>query len=215
MHDQRKLLLLIVDIQRDFLPGGALAVGDGDAIIEPTRKLMMGRAFTYMVATQDWHPRGHISFASAHPGRKPFDTIKLYGRDQVLWPDHCVAGSAGAALSPGLPWIRVDAIIRKGRDPKVDSYSSMRNNWNEYNERPSTGLGGFIRELGVEDVYICGLARDYCVKWTAEDAAELGFRIFVLWDLTRPVDPDSNDSVRRDLEARGIKIVESSRLLPE
>jgi len=215
MHDKRRSILLIVDIQLDFLPGGALAVDDGDAILEPTRRLMSSGAFVHMVATQDWHPAGHISFASSHAGRKPFDTIKLYGQDQVLWPDHCVAGSAGAALTPELPWTKVDAIVRKGTDPKVDSYSGIRNNWNQDRERPSTGLGGLIRELGVEYVYICGLARDYCVKWTAEDSAELGFKTCVLWDLTRPVDPGSNDSVRHDLQTHGIKIIESANLLPQ
>ena len=174
---------------------------------------MTSGVFTHMVATQDWHPEGHISFASTHPGSKPFDTISLYGHDQVLWPDHCVAGSAGAALAPDLPWTKVNAIIRKGTDAKVDSYSGIRNNWNEHNERPNTGLGGLIRELSVEYVYICGLARDYCVKWTAEDAAELGFQTSILWDLTRPVNPLSNDSVRLDLETRGIKIIESESLL--
>lgn len=205
-------VLLVVDVQNDFLPGGALAVADGDAILEPLAKLMRSGAFRHIVATQDWHPPGHVSFASTHRGRKPFESMLLYGHEQVLWPDHCVVGSEGAALNGRLPWERVRAVIRKGSDPKVDSYSGFRNNWNEDGERPPTGLGGYLRECGFDKVYVCGLARDVCVKWTAEDAAALGFETTFLWDLTRSVDPSSDEEVRASLRAKGIRLLEASSI---
>jgi nicotinamidase/pyrazinamidase len=198
--------LLLVDIQPDFLPGGALAVPDGDAILDPVRRLVEQDPFDLYVATQDWHPPGHISFASQHPGRSPLDVIELYGHPQVLWPDHCVQGSPGAELHPAIPWQRVSAIIRKGADAATDSYSGFRNNWDRDGERPATGLLGYLREHGVGHVFLCGLARDYCVKWSAEDAAAAGLRTTVLWELTRPVDPTSDDDVRRDLERAGVEV---------
>ena len=204
--------LLLVDLQIDFLPGGALAVADGDAIIEPIRGLAASGAFPFVVATQDWHPRGHISFASSHPGRKPFDTILLCGDQQVLWPDHCVAGTAGAALHPRVPREAIRAIVRKGMDHDADSYSGFRDNPNAAGERRPTGLRGLLTECGVRDVYVCGLARDYCVSWTALDAADLGFATAVLWDLTRPVSAANNDDTERRLRAHGIAIVESATL---
>lgn len=200
--------LILVDIQPDFLPGGALAVPDGDAILDPVRRLVERDPFALYVATQDWHPPQHVSFASRHPGRSPLDVIELYGHDQVLWPDHCVQGTPGAELHHAIPWERVSAIIRKGTDAETDSYSGFRNNWNREGERPSTGLLGYLRERGVERIFLCGLARDYCVKWSAEDAAAAGLRTTVLWDLTRPVDPASDDAVRRDLEQAAVEIRE-------
>jgi nicotinamidase/pyrazinamidase len=200
--------LILTDIQPDFLPGGALAVPDGDAILEPVRRLVERDPFALYVATQDWHPPQHVSFASRHPGRSPLDVIELYGHDQVLWPDHCVQGTPGAELHHAIPWERVSAIIRKGTDAETDSYSGFRNNWNREGERPSTGLLGYLRERGVDRVFLCGLARDYCVKWSAEDAAAAGLRTTVLWDLTRPVDPASDDAVRRDLEQAAVEVRE-------
>jgi nicotinamidase/pyrazinamidase len=197
---------LIVDIQHDFLPGGALGIAGGDAILAPIRRLLESESFGCVVATQDWHPKGHVSFASSHKGRNPFEAISLYGREQVLWPDHCVAGSPGAALHPSLPLDKIDAIIRKGTDAKVDSYSAFRNNWDEHGNRPPTGLAGYLRERGITDVEICGLARDYCVLWSSEDAADAGFTTTVLWDLTRPVDPASDAAVRATLERKGVRI---------
>lgn len=210
--DKDRAVLLLVDIQPDFVPGGALPVGEGDAILAPVARLMTSEAFHNFAATQDWHPRGHVSFASQHEGHQPFDVIQLYGHDQTLWPDHCVQGTQGAALAPDLPWERVSVIIRKGMDPACDSYSGFRNNWNPQGERPSTGLAGYLRERGWTDVFVCGLARDVCVKWTAEDAARAGFATWVLWDLTRAVVPDSDESVRRDLEAAGARVITSDRL---
>jgi nicotinamidase/pyrazinamidase len=209
----RETCLLLVDVQIDFLPGGALAVGEGDRILAPIRALLESGRFRNVVATQDWHPPNHISFASRHPGRRPFETILLYGRDQVLWPDHCVVGTRGAALHADVPLDRVRAIIRKGTDPAVDSYSGFRNNWNADGRRPPTGLGGYLTECGFRHVYVCGLARDFCVKWSAEDAADLGFATTVIWDLTRPVDAGSDDRVRAAFAAKDVRIANSAALL--
>jgi nicotinamidase/pyrazinamidase len=198
--------LILVDIQPDFLPGGALAVPDGDAILDPVRRLVEADPFGLYVATQDWHPAGHVSFASRHPGHEPLDVIELYGHPQTLWPDHCVQGTPGAELHGAIPWERVSAVIRKGTDAETDSYSGFRNNWDRSGERPHTGLLGYLRERGIEDVFLCGLARDFCVKWSAEDAAAAGLRAVVLWELTRPVDPASDAAVRADLERAGVEV---------
>lgn len=204
--DLRRTALLVVDIQLDFLPGGALPVQSGNEILEPVAALMRSERFGLCVATQDWHPPGHVSFASHH-GRTPFDRMQLYGHLQILWPDHCVQGTPGASLHPSLPWHKAEAIIRKGTDPRTDSYSGWRNNWNAQGLRPPTGLGGYLRERDITQVCICGLARDFCVKWTAEDATAAGFGTTVVWDLTRPVDPASDASVRDDLAAAGVTVV--------
>lgn len=210
--DREHAALLVVDVQPDFMPGGALPVSEGDRILAPLRRLLESGRFRHRVATQDWHPPGHISFASRHSGRAPFDTLGLYGHPQMLWPDHCIRGTAGAALHPALPWERVDLILRKGTDPQVDSYSGFRNNWDPRGERPPTGLAGYLRERGVREVYLCGLAREVCVKWTAEDAVEAGFRTRLLWDLTRAVDPGADEALRADLTRRGVEIITSDRL---
>jgi nicotinamidase/pyrazinamidase len=210
--DTARTALLLVDIQPDFLPGGALAVENGDAILEPIRALMERDSFGLYVATQDWHPPDHVSFASRHAGYAPLDVVEVHGHEQTLWPDHCVQGTSGAELHGAIPWERVSAIIRKGTDERTDSYSGFRNNWDPAGERPPTGLAGYLRERGIDTVVLCGLARDFCVKWSAEDAAAAGFRAVVLWDLTRPVDPASDERVRRDLETAGVEVVESARL---
>jgi len=199
--------LIVVDLQPDFMPGGALPVAEGDRVVAPIRDLLLSGRFDVVVATQDWHPRHHASFASAHAGKRPFDVVTLHGHEQVLWPDHCIQGTPGAALQEGLPLEWVDAIIRKGSDPTVDSYSGFRNNWDVMGARPPTGLAGYLKERGTTHVLVCGLARDYCVKWTAEDAAAAGFRTRFLWELTRPVDPASDGRVREELERAGIEIV--------
>lgn len=198
--------LLLIDIQPDFLPGGALAIAEGDAILGPVNRLLERDEYDLYVATQDWHPAGHVSFASTHD-RRPFEVIELYGHPQTLWPDHCVQGTTGAELSPRIDWDRLSAVIRKGSDADADSYSGFRNNWNARGERPTTGLAGYLRERGVGAVHLCGLARDYCVKWSAEDAAAAGFDTTVLWDLTRPVDPTSDERVRKELENAGVRVV--------
>lgn len=202
--------LIVVDVQLDFLPGGALAVRGSDEILAPLDALLRSNRFPLVVATQDWHPPGHVSFASSHPGRRPFEKIDLYGHEQILWPDHCIQDTPGASLHPDLPWRYATAIIRKGADGDVDSYSAFRNNWNAAGKRPPTGLAGYLRERGVERIFICGLARDFCVKWTAEDAVDLGFETTIIWDLTRAVDPSSDGAACR---SRGITLIQSRTLL--
>ncbi len=213
MRIDSQTALIVVDVQPDFLPGGALGVADGEAILAPLAGLLRARRFPHVAATQDWHPPGHVSFASSHRGRAPFDRIELYGREQVLWPDHCVQGTPGAALRADLPWESADAIVRKGTDPDVDSYSGLRNNWDRHGRRPPTGLGGWLRERGVARVAVCGLARDFCVRWTAEDARAMGFETAVLWDLTRSVDPAGDGALREALGAAGIEVGSSGTLL--
>ena len=210
--DRDTTALIIVDLQPDFMPGGALPVEEGDALVPQIRDLVRARRFGLHVATQDWHPRDHVSFASEHEGREPMDVIELHGHDQTLWPDHCIQGTRGAELHADMDWTPIEAVIRKGTDPKSDSYSGFRNNWTPDGERPPTGLEGYLKERGIDAVALCGLARDVCVKWTAEDAADAGFRTLFLWDLTRAVDPGADDRVRSDLEKAGVELVESGAL---
>ena len=207
-----RIALILVDVQPDFMPGGMLACHEGDAIVPGVDALLRQRRFRHVVATQDWHPRGHVSFASSHPGRAPFEQITLYGQPQTLWPEHCVQGTPGAELHPGIDWSALDAVIRKGSDPGVDSYSGFRENHGPHGHRPSTGLAGWLRERGVDEVVVCGLARDVCVLWTVQDALDLGFRASVLWDLSRPVTPASDDATRATLRAQGIGIMTSAEL---
>ncbi len=173
--------LIVVDVQYDFCPAGALAVPGGDEVV-PLINALLPR-FPIVVATQDWHPPGHASFASSHPGRKPLDVIDLDGVQQVLWPDHCVAGTPGAGFHSGLDLRAARAIVRKGTDPNVDSYSAFRDNHREH----PTGLAGLLRELGVEHVVIVGLATDYCAAASARDAVEMGFAAEIWLPATRPV----------------------------
>jgi len=180
--------LILVDIQNDFLPGGALAVPDGDAIIPIANHLQA--AFPLVVATQDWHPANHGSFAANHPGRKDFEQIDLHGLPQTLWPAHCVQGTAGAELAPGLQRERIAKIFPKGTDADIDSYSGLFDN----GHRKSTGLGEWLRASGVTEIFVCGLATDYCVKFTALDAAQLGFKTYFIEDASRGVNIQPNDS---------------------
>mgnify|MGYP006290266409 CR=1 FL=1 len=205
--------LLLIDLQPDFFPGGALAVEDGDKIIPGITKLMQSRRFGIQVATQDWHPPDHISFASRHDGKAPFDTKEYHGHEQTLWPDHCVRGTPGAQLHPDLPWIEIGAVIRKGMPSDADSYSGFRNNWNAAGERPNTGLAGYLRDRGITTTFLCGLARDVCVLWSALDSADNGFDTYFLWDLTRAVDPEQDEQTRQTLEDKGIQIINSDALV--
>lgn len=198
--------LLVIDLQPDFMPGGALACHEGDAIVPGIAALLASRRYATVVATQDWHPAAHASFASSHAGHAPFDTITLHGQPQVLWPDHCVQGTPGAALSAGVDWTSADLILRKGTRPQVDSYSAFQENHGPNGTRPSTGLAGWLRERGIEEVHVCGLARDYCVLWSAQDAAAAGFRVRFLWHLTQPVTPSGDAPTRAALDAAGIAI---------
>lgn len=210
--DRDHSVLLLIDIQPDFMPGGNLPVAEGERIVAPVNALLASGRFRHVVATQDWHPPGHISFASSHPGRQPLERIELYGHEQTLWPDHCIQGSAGAQLHPDLTLNRVDAVIRKGTDPACDSYSGFRNNWNPQGERPATGLAGYLKERGVRHVYLCGLARDVCVAWSAEDAVAAGFNTWLVWDLTRSVNPVADTQLRERLGTHGVTLVGSDHL---
>ncbi|GLQ92529.1 bifunctional nicotinamidase/pyrazinamidase [Dyella acidisoli] len=210
MHQQAALIL--VDVQPDFMPGGTLACHEGDAIVPGIDQLLRRHLFQQTVATQDWHPRGHVSFASVHAGMAPFQQIQLYGQPQTLWPDHCVQDTAGAALHPGIDWSSADLILRKGNRPDVDSYSAFQENHGPDGSRPSTGLAGWLRERGVHEIYAAGLARDVCVLWTVQDALALGFRANVVWDLTRPVTPESDAATRTTLGELGVGIVQSAEL---
>ncbi|MBD7954250.1 bifunctional nicotinamidase/pyrazinamidase [Stenotrophomonas sp. Sa5BUN4] len=199
--------LIVVDLQPDFMPGGALACADGDALVAPIAALLAERRYRTVVATQDWHPANHASFASHYAGQQPFAQIQLHGHPQTLWPDHCVQGSPGAVLHPGVDWNAADLVLRKGTRPRVDSYSAFRENHGPEGSRPATGLAGWLRERGISEVHVCGLARDYCVLWTAQDAASAGFAVGFHWDLTRPVRADNDDATRQALATAGIALL--------
>src|SRR6266702_1482977 len=174
--------LIVVDVQNDFCPGGRLAVQKGDEVVPAVNAL--AQRFANVVLTQDWHPPGHQSFATSHPGRKTFDSIKLPYGEQVLWPDHCVQGSDGAALHKDLSVPRAQLLIRKGYNKDVDSYSAFL----EADRKTRTGLEGYLEERGIKRVFVCGLATDFCVAWTALDARKLGFAAAVIEDACRAID---------------------------
>ncbi|QNR97557.1 bifunctional nicotinamidase/pyrazinamidase [Stenotrophomonas sp. 169] len=199
--------LIVVDLQPDFMPGGALACLEGDALVAPIAALLAQKRYRTVVATQDWHPANHASFASHYPGGQPFAQIPLHGHAQTLWPDHCIQGSAGAALHTGVDWNAADMVLRKGSNPQVDSYSAFRENHGPDGNRPPTGLAGWLRERGISEVHVCGLARDYCVLWTAQDAVSAGFAVGFHWDLTRPVSADNDDATRQALATAGIALL--------
>ena len=201
-------VLIVVDVQNDFLPGGALAVPDGDAVIAPINRL--SRAFRHVVLTQDWHPAGHASFASSHPAKVPFDTAELHYGTQVLWPDHCVQGTPGAAISRDLDIPHAQLVIRKGYNGGIDSYSGFK----EADRRTSTGLAGYLTERGFRRVFCAGLALDFCVAWTALDAAEAGFETTLIEDASRAIDTNGSlEKARADLEAAGVAMVDSTQIL--
>ena len=208
--DREKDALVVVDVQHDFLPGGALAVAGGDAIVAPIAAL--APRFATVVATQDWHPAGHVSFASAHPGRAPYQSVELPQGPQELWPDHCVQGSRGAALHPGLPDAAISLVLRKGTRGDVDSYSAFRENVGPDGRRPTTGLGAWLAARGVRRVFVCGLARDFCVRASAVDAAAEGFEAVVLDDLTRAVFPDRRAETDALLARAGVRLASSVEL---
>ena len=194
--------LILVDLQNDFCPGGALAVPDGDRVIPLANDLQ--KKFDLAVATQDWHPADHGSFAASHPGKKPGDAIDLAGLPQILWPVHCVQETPGAELHPRLERSAIDRVFRKGEDPLTDSYSGFFDN----GRRKSTGLGEYLKSRGVASVYVCGLATDYCVKFTALDAVQLGFETFLIEDACRGVNLEPGD-VRcavDEMLAKGVRI---------
>ena len=200
--------LVLVDIQNDFLPGGALAVPDGDKVIPVVNKLQA--SFPLVVATQDWHPANHGSFAANHPGKKVFEQIKLNGLTQTLWPVHCVQQTPGAALATSLKQDRIAKIFQKGTDPGIDSYSGLFDN----GHRRSTGLGEWLKAKGVTEVYVCGLATDYCVKFTALDAVQFAFKTCLIEDASRGVNlhPDDVANAIAEMKRAGINIVQSTKI---
>ncbi len=203
-----KEALILVDIQNDFCPGGALAVRDGDAVVAVANRLMPH--FSIVVATQDWHPAEHRSFAVNHPGRKPFEVIDLDGLQQVLWPAHCVQSTPGAAFHPRLDVARITKVFPKGTDPRIDSYSGFFDN----GRRQATGLGDWLRAAGVDAVSVLGLATDYCVKFTALDAVGLGMRTTLIEDGCRGVGlgpTDIADAIAA-MRAAGVRIADSNAL---
>jgi nicotinamidase/pyrazinamidase len=201
-----RAVLLIIDVQKDFCPGGSLAVPEGDLIVPVINRLTP--LFPLTAASRDWHPAGHVSFASAHPGKKPFQTIGSSGQKQELWPDHCVAGSPGADFHPALDLTSVRLIVHKGLRPTVDSYSAFFEN----DRRTTTGLDGWLRGLDCRRVYLAGLATDYCVLFTALDAVRLGFETALIEDASRGVDRPAGNTGRAVLAMRhkGVAIVQSS-----
>jgi len=203
--------LLLVDIQHDFMPGGALAVPQGDEVVPVANRLQP--CFDLVVATQDWHPPGHGSFASQHPGRKPFDVIELNGLEQILWPDHCVQGTRGAELVPELDQSRIARVFRKGTDPGIDSYSGFFDN----GHKQATGLGDYLRDRGVNTVYLVGLAEDVCVMYTALDARRLGFQVRVVREGTRPVNAQPGDAARAEqrMTEAGVAFVSAESIVAE
>ncbi len=202
-------LLLVVDVQNDFCPGGALAVADGDAVVPLVTAL--GRIFAHVVLTQDWHPPGHSSFASSHPGRQPFESLEAAYGPQTLWPDHCVQGTEGAAFHAGLDLPGAELVIRKGFRREIDSYSAFFEN----DHATPTGLAGYLRERGLARVYLCGLATDFCVGFSAIDAARAGFEAVLIEDACRAIDLDGSlVAARANMAEAGVAFMSSERFVP-
>jgi nicotinamidase/pyrazinamidase len=201
-------VLIVVDVQNDFCPAGALAVAGGDDAVEPI--VCVARLFEHIVLTQDWHPPNHVSFASSHPGRQPFETIELAYGAQTLWPPHCVQGSWGAEFHPALQLPRAELILRKGFHAEIDSYSAFFEN----DHATATGLAGYLRERGLTRVFLAGLAYDYCVGYSALDARRVGLPAIVLRDACRAI--GLNDSVakmEREFAEAGVAVAETAELL--
>lgn len=203
-----KNALLIIDIQNDFCPGGALSVPEGDQVITVINSIV--KKFYKVIATQDWHPINHISFARNHPGKKEYEEIEVSGIKQVLWPIHCVPGTKGAEFHPDLIADNFDIILRKGNNPKIDSYSAFKEN----DKKTITGLNGYLKELDIKQVFICGLALDYCVFYSAMDSKEMGFDTYVILDATRGIDspPGSKENALNSMRNRGIRIIKSTEI---
>ena len=201
-------VLLIVDVQNDFCPGGALAIAQGDAVVPAINRL--ARTYAHIVLTQDWHPSGHLSFASSHPGKRPFETVTLAYGAQTLWPDHCVQETPGAAFHAALDTSRAELVLRKGYNRDIDSYSAFYENDRE----TATGLAGYLRERGLGRIFCAGLAFDYCVRYSAEDAAHAGFEAFVIEDACRAIDSaGSLAAARRGLAETGVRVIQAAEVL--
>jgi nicotinamidase/pyrazinamidase len=204
-------LLLVIDVQRDFCPGGRLAIADGDAVVPAINRL--AASFEHVILTQDWHPADHASFASQHPGKQPFDRIQPGYGVQTLWPDHCVQNTPGAEFHPGLsPEVlgRTELVLRKGFRRGIDSYSAFVEN----DQQTTTGLAGYLRERGFARIFIAGLAYDYCVRFSAVDAARAGFETWVIADACRPVGPaSSEEAATQAMERAGVRRITVSEAL--
>ncbi|HET8753517.1 MAG TPA: bifunctional nicotinamidase/pyrazinamidase [Salinimicrobium sp.] len=198
--------LVLIDVQNDFMPGGALAVPEGDKIIAVINA-MIGK-FDLVVATQDWHPASHKSFASNHLEKEIFQTIDLNGLEQKLWPNHCVQGTKGAEFHPDLEMKAVEAIFRKGMDPEVDSYSGFYDN----GRRKSTGLAGYLKKKAAGELFFCGLAADICVYFSMMDSLKEGFSTTFIEDASKPLDADNFENVKSEMQKKGIKIISTSAL---
>ncbi len=200
-------VLIVVDVQNDFCPGGALAVPDGDQVIPVIHRIAPG--FEHIILTQDWHPRGHCSFASSYPGKKPFETIELDGREQRLWPDHCVQGTLGAELHSDLRLDRAELILRKGFRKEIDSYSALFEN----DHVTPTGLAGYCRERGLTRMFFAGLAYDFCVGFSAIDARNAGFEAVVIRDACRAIDVDGSvNNIEMEFGRVGVTVIDSGAL---
>ena len=186
MNKTDREVLLVIDVQNDFCPGGALAVPQGDEIIPAVNRL--AASYAHVILTQDWHPRGHASFASSHPGKHPFETIEVSYGEQVLWPDHCVQGTPGAVFHFAVDIPHAELVLRKGFRSAIDSYSAFREN----DRRTATGLAGYLRERGFERVALCGLATDFCVAFSAIDGCQAGFEVNVVTSACRGIDIDGS-----------------------
>ena len=198
--------LILIDIQNDFTPGGSLEVPQGDEIIPVVNNLQ--EKFDLVVATQDWHPQNHMSFASNHKGKEPFEMIELGGMDQILWPDHCVQNSKGAEFHPELNTTKIETIFRKGMDSEIDSYSGFYDN----GHKKSTGLAGYLREKGATELYFCGLAADVCVYYSIKDALKEGFSATLIEEATRALDNKKFAEMKAELQGLGLKEISAKYL---
>jgi len=200
-------VLLVIDVQNDFCPGGALAVSGGDEVIAPIHQI--APHFQHTVLTQDWHPANHTSFASSHPGKQPYETIEMPYGPQTLWPNHCVQGTHGAEFHPAISLPRTELILRKGFRPQIDSYSAFFEN----DRSTPTGLAGYLRELGLTRVFLCGLAYDYCVGFSALDARRLGFEAVIAQDACRAIDLNGSvNKMEAGFAAAGVVLMRSGKL---
>lgn len=201
------IALAIVDVQNDFMPGGQLEVPKGHTIVPLINRLQ--KYFDLVVATQDWHPKSHKSFASNHTNKKPFDEISLNGMKQILWPDHCIQGSKGAEFHPDLEINKIAAIFRKGMDPEIDSYSGFYDN----NHQISTGLSGYLKEKEISEIHFCGLAGDICVYHTIKDSLKEGFSATLIEDVSPPLSIDAFAKIKNELRKTGVRIIKSNEIL--
>ena len=207
MHPAHNDLLLVIDVQNDFCPGGALAVTDGDAVIPVIHRI--APLFNHILLTQDWHPPNHQSFASAYPGKHPFEQINVSYGQQTLWPDHCIQGTPGADFHPALQLTRAELILRKGFRPEIDSYSAFFEN----DRTTATGLGGYLRDRGFTRVFLAGLAYDYCIAYSALDARRLAFDAVIIRDACRAIDLNGSvAAIEREFAAAGVELMNAADL---